>query len=704
MAAQPNTTSQAASVAIQPTQRIREWKDQDYMDNLRFLATQYYRPLYDYGYYAFVGKGSALAWNENYVVNESYYFGMQSKSPFDFFIKDETNTAIDIPMFQGTDCRELVDKVVGNMLGPIKELPKMISAGAISPNALSRKMILKDLMRLKINNRFFFEIMQEMAGIDYKPMGDLDFADEEQLESYFTTFRDSMEMAYSNFAKDSCYRNHWVELFAKQALYYCIGGFAMMKHTVRNGKPWMKKVEPVNAIWDNFRGDDQHREDRIGGEIYKYTLPELFTTYNFSETEQKEIEAEALTPQAWGSYNWSFPGYQFRWRDYNDRGIPTITAVEGQWRSLEFREGEWVEVLREGVLIGNKWLRAHGISSNTPVDRDDKSKLKMKYVVVTPGLFSGINYGIIDVIKRYQNLKDAFKTKMIQLIARSKGKTYVVYEDELPEGMNTPALISQLSQCGIYVTSRKKLDGDKNDTGRAIEPVDMTLDPSVVNLALIIQQERQYMENIISLPATAQGVVQDYQSHAQIQNNMQQSKSGLEYFYSQFFIWVKRNLELQADMAKNLVGSGESDEEYYPLILGDVTAEMLKVEDVKDMAFEDFGLYMGIDDYLTAERKEFWRNYFVQKAANSQDPIDEVTMAKIEQFTTNLEMVNYMQMVAAEKIARQEQQMAKDAALTAYASNNQKEAQIESAAIGADAKLEGDAMNIHADLMKEQPQ
>jgi hypothetical protein len=687
-------------LAVQPSQRKKDWTEEDYISNLRWLSSQYNRPIFDYGYSTTTGRAAVVPnWVQNYIANESYYQQRQAITPYGFFAVDETNKPTSTIMYQGSDIRELIDQVVGNLMQPLKTLPKMITAISVSPNAVTRKMILKDLAKLRVANKVYFDILEDISGVGFQPMGDLDFEDEAQIEQFFTTFRDDLEKAYIALAKDACYRNHWIEVFSKSALYYCIGGFAMMRHSVRNGKVWWDIVEPRNAIWDNFRSSDQHRYDRFAGEVRMMTIPELVTLYDFTEQEQKELETIAQSRDSWTTYNWVYGGYTFYWWNSDNKGVPVVATVEGQWRSLEFVNGEWIEVIREGVLIGNKYIKNYGISKNTPEERDDKSKLKFRYVTVTPSVLSGVNMSMIDVLKKYQDLKDAFKTKLIQLVARSKGKGYFVNANKLPEGMNTPEIISQLSQAGIAVLEGDLIDEGNNSKGtRLVEQIDMTLDPSILGLAQLIQQERNYMDNIISMPASARGVVTNYQSADQIMSNIQQSRAGLDYFYTSFYTWVLRNLELSADMMKNLIGTEEDDEEYTPLIVGDTMYEMLKMENIAEMPFTDFAMSLSIDDFANEQDKKMMQQVALQLATAGAITMADYT--RLLSMTSKTEIANYFQYIDEKKKQEQMMMQQQQAEQAIQQQDMSRQTQLDSTAISADAGIQKELIKQDTELAK----
>ncbi len=685
---------------MQPSQDIKEWTEKDYIQNIRWIAGMYNRAVYTP-----IARNTAVtandkfnSWIDNYNLNEAYYWGVQAIEDFQSLTVDESNKPLAISMRRDRDIFQIINKVVGTGMQPLKQLPKMISAFSKNPNTISKRMFLKDIAKLMIDQKNFFEMMQATSGFELKPFGDLDLNDEAEVETYFTNYKEGLERSYIALAKDICYRNSYVSVLEKGLLHASIGGINVVRIDVENGMVYWRIVPPQFAIWDNYNSDPMHRYDRFAGEVKQYTLTELFSRYEFTEEEKKDLKAIAQAPQSWLDYNTMYNGVSFSWYDQSANSIPMVTVVECQWRSLNYMDGveKPYEVIRQGVLIGNKYLREFGIAKNCPEDTRNKSKLRMRYVAVSPAMLSGGNLSIVDLLRTYQSEKNAIKTKLFQLIANAKGKRYVVYADRLPAGMGTPDFLSQLTQAGVAVLTGTQIDDNSNDKNESlVQTIDMTLDQNVFGLINIMADIRRNMNDIVALNQTALGNTDNYMSKEQLMQNVDSAKLGMDFFYSAYNEFVKNLLEVSANMAKLCIKENEED---YTLIVGDGMYEMLSAEVAEKLVFEDMDLVLSISDYLTEQDKNFYKQYFIQKASASANPLDDLMVLGIDKFSSKTEMINYITYMTAKKIEMQNAEREAAMAQQQQAVEAQAGAQVDSTAIGAETALEKEAMKTERDI------
>jgi len=89
------------SILRQPSQTLKEWKEEDYMDNARFVASNWNKIIYSF---TPEGRGATAApkfWVIDYLQNASYWFGRNVDTDYAFATKDELNNVIPVPMFRG---------------------------------------------------------------------------------------------------------------------------------------------------------------------------------------------------------------------------------------------------------------------------------------------------------------------------------------------------------------------------------------------------------------------------------------------------------------------------------------------------------------------------------------------------------------------------------------------------------------------------
>lgn len=691
------------SIIRQPSQTIKEWTQDDYAKNLRFIASNWNKIIYDFTPDGIGTSARPKFWVIDYLQNASYWFGKNVDTDYGFATKDETNNTIPVPMFMGQDIQALIKHTIGVISELVRQVPDIINVQSMSDDLLSKKALLRNIALFKIRNKTFIEYTKELVGLDLKPIEDMDFNNVDEVESYFASYKDALEKLYVTLSRYVFQFNYGLEFFEKQATYYGIGGLVTCRVYANGGKVKWRLIEPQYAIWDNYQSQDQHRNDRFAGEYFEKTVPEILTMFKFTPQERKEVEAMADAGNTiWATYNVPMANNLIWWRS-TATGVPMVAVVHGQWRSLKYEgldeNGDeiWSNCLREGWLIGNKWVKEEGESPNQMFDKTDPTYQRMSYVTATADTVMGVSMGIAGRLKEYQKLKDYFQTKLNQLVYNSKGKRYVMYSDKMPEGMRSPDILAQLTQSGIVIMPSRDMD-DPQGNNNMIETIDMTLDPSILGLAQLIDRLRAYMDDIISLPANARGMVTNYQSKDTLRMNLESSSKGMSSYYSTFYTWMLRLLEYSADLAKLVMA--ESDEETMALLVGDAMVEYVQTKDIKDMQMKDFAMGLGLEDFISDAERGLLINFYMQKAGASNSPEDELVLINLLRIKTKTEFYNYVESVVAKKLDREQQQMMQAQQQQQLMSEQAANAQIEAAEIGQETALESQAMKQEGDIEK----
>lgn len=677
------------NVLRQPPQTVKVWKESDYLDNMRYIASQWNKCVYEFAPDDMARQIKPRFWVQDYVQNSSYFFGKNQSTDYGFATMDEVNNKLPVPMFRGQDIYELIKHTVGVIGDFVRSASDILSATSVSDGAISKKMLLMDMAKSQAENKAIYDQMELMSGYKFQPIDGIDFQNKQQVDTFFETYIDALEKIYVKLAQYSFYYNYGKEFFEKASEYYGIGGLVHMRCYAFNGKTKWRLVEPQNAIWDNYNSFNQHREDRFAGEYCEKTIPELLTMFEWTEEERKNVEALSIASNAvWQTYN--IPtGNQLVWWRTSATGVPMVVCIHGQWRSLKYEGVDengkeiWTPCLREGWLIGNKYLKENRLTPNQIEDKFDVSRMKMDYVTATADTVMGVSMGIVGRLKEYQKLKDYFQTKLNQLVANSKGKRYVMYADKLPEGMKAPDILAQLSQSGITIMPSRDMDDDSPDGNqRMIETIDMTLDPSIMGLGGLISSMRSYMDNILSLPANVRGANQNYQSKDAMAMNIKASGYGMSSYYNTFYTWMLRVLEQSADKNKLIMPEGDNDT--LTLLVGDAKVEIIKKMDLEKMQFENYALGLGIEDFMSDPERQALIQYYMQKASTTNSPEDELVMVNLMQIKTKLAFKEYLDSVVAAKLQRMQQEQQAAAERQQQAAQIAADAQVQSAQVGAE--------------------
>lgn len=690
--------------SIQPDQTL-EWDEEAYKANLRWIASYYNSQVNNVPYSAggaFLssptgGNGSVF----EYMENLSYYYGVQGTTNYGFFVKDVRGNQTAVPMIRGLDIKKIVDHIDGQTREMVEPLPKTIAVTAYSQNAISQKKESLDYMKMIADQKSYFQLIERESGYGFK-VASRNFKNELEQEKFFENFQDAMEIAYMNMAKDSCYTNSYRSRLPKVGMNVTIGNLGMVEVTYKNGRPRWRVIPPELAIVDYTKADDQHEYDDFAGDISEMTIPQLLGTWDWTDTEIQELKSLAKAgagSQIITSLN-SNVANGWLWWNYQNDGVPKVTVVKGQWRSLEKVDGGWVEVLREGVLIGNKFVKDAKISEGQVYDINDRSKKRLKYIIVTPNLMVGTSISIVGMVKRYQDIKDAFATKVTQMVSQAIGKSVVLRASKLPDGLKAPDVIAQLKQAGAIV-----LDDDAEDETngqRMVEAVDLTLDPNVASILQIVQYYDGVIADILNIPPSTRGMLTSYQSNKNLQNSQAQSTKGMSYYYDNMKIFFNRLLSYSASLMKAMAPDDDMGRDTLALLVGDSTTELFSMDLIKEMQFEDFLLNLNTNDYMNIEAKERYGNIILQTAANNPTALKDYVM--IDKLDTKTEIQNYLE---AEEYKKEQAAIAQREAELLAAQTNAKinaNAQMAMNQAQVNGNAENNAMNILADQMNQQPQ
>jgi hypothetical protein len=598
---------------IMPNQDVENYTDEDYIKTLRWIGWQYNLL---YNNVPIVQNGNLLTnasinYINEYVDNLTYIYGMQVPADYKFFTMDANGNDLQTPLVRGLDVYKIYNYLLGEGKDIIDPLPKTLNVSAYSKGAISAKKDMMDYIKFQIENKAFLKILQQEAGFDFKAIN-RDFENNEQVEKFFTDFQESMEIAYEQIARHTVYYNDYKEKMSKAFAYTLIGNLGVIQVEYRNGQIHWDVVPCEEYIADYTKGKDVHKDDDFGGRIRQMTIPALLERWEWTDSERKELEAMADANSTTSRlYAGTLAANNVFWWT-NNNGVPKVTVVEGQWISLERGEdGQIRECLREGVLIGNRYLRGQKISQGQVWRAGDKSRKRLKYIVMTPNLFMGTSISVVGIIKRFANLKDAFITKMVEMASSAVGKATVVRASKLPEGLRAPDVIAQLKQARVLVIEGEETEENPNGA-RLAESVDLTLDPSIQLILGIVQYLDQAINDYLNIPQSVRGMASTYQSAKGIDATQTQSSKGLSFLFGTLQEWMKEVLSYSADVMKLMAPDDEMGMDSLSLIVGDGTAELLSMETVRKAQFEDFLLNLNPKDYMALTEKEKINNLLLQ--------------------------------------------------------------------------------------------
>lgn len=641
---------------IQPAQNV-EFTDEEYIKNLRFLESMHNRP---YDSIPVISSEGTIAngsrnFIEEYFQNLQYIYGTQIPADYNFFIQDYSGNKTKVPMVRGLDVYKIFNYMHGQTVQMVKSLPKTTVAKAYSSGALSAKKTAMDFAYFQIKHNDILKAIEQESGYGFKAV-DRDFKSQDEVDKFFENFDDGMEKAYNHMAKDAFYSNDYLIRMPKGGDYVLVGNRGSMCVEYVNGRPKHRLIPPEQAIIDMSKGLDVHIDDSYGGEAFMMELNDCLAYYKWTPEEEKRIVQMADNSGGVFSSYYATGTSGIPWFS-NNSGTKKIKVVKGQWRSLEKDEdGQWKECLREGDLIGNEFLKKQKKSPGQVSRSGDYTKKQIKYLQFTPSLMMGTPVSIVGITKRYQDLKDAFITKVIAMAASAKGKVVIIRTAKLPEGMTTPDFISQLTDAGIIVDQNPNTD-EKQDGKKMVESIDLTLDPGIDAILRIAQYFQNEIADFTDTSPIVRGQQDNYQSGQVVNNIQSQSAKGRAFYFEGMKLWIKEIIKYSVNQFKLMAPYDELGRDNLSLIIGDSLATLLDMKTVKEMSFEDFLFDLDTDNFADEKKKADLIGLTIQTAGSPQARKvlkDYVKLNKLDTFT---EMDNYLEAEIFKDNSREDQQM-----------------------------------------------
>jgi hypothetical protein len=200
------------------------------------------------------------------------------------------------------------------------------------------------------------------------------------------------------------------------------------------------------------------------------------------------------------------------------------------------------------------------------------------------------------------------------------------------------------------------------------------------------------ISDVLNIPAQVRGQITDYTSKSQLQSSQIQSTKGLSYLFKNFLMFEKELLSYSADLFKIMAPNDESGRDSLSLIVGDGMAEMLSMDVVKRMSFEDFLINLNPNDYMSAETKQELAQLAFQSASSGMPTVIMKNYIKIKQSETLTEAYNYTEQTMFKEQEREDAKMAQEQELAMINNQNNNATQERITDKNIDAGLEKQRM------------
>lgn len=626
-------------------------------------------------------------------------------SKYKHTVKDQQNRELPTQWIGGQKIGTLVDFLNGTSEAMIQNF--RITVKAVSKDTQNERTRLLESLRTKMLLKNDYKDF-ETLGVGYNPIGnkDKEFHNAEEAERWMNMdYQEEAAVWGQKITNDIFHRNHMPEQLATSAFHTWVTGLTAAHIYTFNGRVIIDRLDSDCVFTNTVSGFDPfHRKDTVTGFIEWFDKSSIITRWGDQLGPTAVEEIKKCTAGSVGDF---IPMYGSRFLGYsNVGGGLKFSKVTVYWKGstkINWNDGEKDKFgytpfyktkngeggkyghncIFQGTLIGNRWLVDCGIAPNQVKDLYNPGESDMPIKVFTPGIVMGQLNSIVSKLHQLQDLVDYYTNEIKKVVSKNVGRGYVFYSN-LFDGPQSPAsFFSDLENFGITFMTKKKGEPGFNQQSdeKLMDPVDMTLDVNVRELAALRAEQERIMDSVVNLSPIAMGSQQDYVSQGTQTQSISQSNLSTMSVMSGFTKHAEQVMQFAANMGK-IVHSMESGK-IIP-IAGDRGREFLK--ETKEFSHEELGIYIQILDVIDAQGRMEMERVAMALAQNSQ--LSFLDWLKVRKSVTYSEALDYMEMAfkKQERTAKEQQEFA----LAQQEIEAQKQAQMNRQSIGG--KLQATAM------------
>lgn len=652
-----------------------------------------------------------------------YYLGKQQNIDYNHLTQDLSGNTLQAVWVKGKKVKTLMDHLLGNIL--THQENKELTSKTLSDKVTNKKTRMYDELMLK-HDTDALRIFQGLAqlGVEFNPAGSKQFESQEAIERFIEyDWKENSEVYMVDIARAIEEDNDVTSMYLSAFIDYCAANYTAVHTYAKHKRIIQEKVPFYNLIWDVQDGDPFNRKMKFVGKIERLTPEEVFSKWDFTNSEKEELKemASAFTAAPMSNeFTFLNNHPSIDWIETR-QGQPLLSAVTMFWIGptdtryqnskdkygnnhvkKAKKDGDKSDYIIQDVymatLVANRYVKDWGYMTNVvrPPGKKDMPELPIKVFSGMQILGDGVSP--IGMIAQEQDRIDALRWKIMEKIGKDAGKSYIVYGDKLQSGVTTaPSIIQDLKTMGISViTGSNGESTDPNQNRRLIETVDLSLDGSVVSYINLCHESERIMEEAMNIPKIALGQQQTYTGLGTQRGTIAQSTLGLAMMYRNFTKFNEINISYAANVAKiACTNDGDYDASF---VIGDRGVKMMKI--TKDMRFEDLLIFIKARDVIDAEARQRLLSYAQAWSQNPAFGVDPVDILKMEQAKSYTELINDFEFSLKQKQRKQAQQQQmmmqaeQQAEQQAINADMQKTAMKEDganqrAALGAEAQLAG---------------
>tara|TARA_Y100001972_G_scaffold68282_1_gene83253 strand:+ start:6754 stop:8988 length:2235 start_codon:yes stop_codon:yes gene_type:complete len=610
--------------------------------------------------------------------------------------------------------------------------PMETKISSVNRDAVNRKqdfkvgLILDSLLgdiKKEINDVMGMEINQNNE--DFEIPDDI-----EQFMRY--TYKEAVEEVAEDGIEYLKQKYRWKEIFKNGFRDLLVLGKVFYRIEVKNGDPFVRRVDPRNIAFDSAIDTDYIDESQWVIEQRWLSVNEILDEFGEELTKEDVIELEKMRHISSGTelahYNTSM-----EWLNYDSASGVRIRIIQGEWKSIralkfkvspnkydpanpfrkavadtyKARKGEQIETkyvddIWEGTKIGGRIAVRCRRRPNQVRSVDDAGSTPLSYVGCTHNMSAGRVTSLVDVLKHIQVLYNVVMYHIELTLSRAGGKAVVYDVSQMPSniGMDMQTVLYHIKNDGIIPINSRD---EGADTARfnQFQQVDFTLSNSVqqlINLKLMLEQTAG---QVCGISPQREGAVSQYEAVGNVQRTVIQSNLVTENWFFQHSQVKKRVVERVCNLMKICWAEGKRA----GFILGDGAFKLLNI--LPEIALNDYGIFInegGKDDAIKQSITQ------LSQAALQSGNLKLLDVIKVLKADTLVEAEHVLEnglkeMQQQAQIAQQQQQAVLQA--QAQQAEAQRQHEINLRSIDAEAKINVarenakgriDVANIQADV------
>lgn len=609
-----------------------------YAQCLRYIASFYNRPSDLYITQRSQGISDSLAGYMNdgpvaeIIKNFLYFHGDQPNDSFAYLTQDPINSVVSgsailgaggeaiipTPWMKGNKIYTLLTHLFGTFSDRISAAALSVTNESFDAVSQHEKDMLKVFILRELKRTGVFQELAEM-GAQYNPFPAMEDADFDALEDYIK--QRPQEVEALRIMRSVEFHCDTKRLVLQALMFTLIGRYAGIEVTEDgyDGRLLQTVIPPYRMILDNNASDDFGINNRFRGFVEYLTPEEIIMRY--PEMADFRDDLFAMRNNNIDQPN-NFYGNDGRWY-FNwvlREGDGRIAVVKAYWRSyphskyaLEYNEkgvpskvkiadgndGVRFEMLRQGVMIGNRWVVRCGIKPYAVRNAFDKRKVEYPIQFVAPYTMIGYNRSLVDRLKYRQDELDALRNKINDAISHDLGNAYVFYSDAIDD--DPLRVISDIKKHRL--TFLRTVDGeeiDQLDRKRLMEKMDMSISPNVFRYIELSREYQAEMEEIASTSKISLGQQTGYVGMNTQMNTIAQNTRGVEYYFDCLLQLYANVQQYSIELIKLLhINKGKS---YIEKITDQRGINYLKM--TEKFSFSDLRVKVQIEDIIPSQMKE----------------------------------------------------------------------------------------------------